>query len=118
MFADAGLPVQLAVHGISAAYTDGAGETLIGDLTVVEEGEGQHVKRETMSGERTEERRSVRMATATVDGANLPRLGDRVVIDGDPWAIEEITDRSASMARLVLMRIGAMERSRSGYRNK
>lgn len=116
MFADAGLPVLIATHGVSATYTapDGTDST----LTVMVRGK----RADELDGNDGRESRSVcriaggRDPAADAGGLAAVYLGGVFTVAGESWAVEGIERDNGAVFEVRCRRREAMEVSRRGYR--
>jgi len=111
-------PVLLDEVGRTVTYTPVTGDpveltAIVGPVEVSEDDE--------FEGRTSRSARSVMISTdpdAEGGGVASPGMEAKLTIDSVAWAIEAIEALTGSMARLRVVRIESMERTREGYRGR
>ena len=115
IFADAARPVLLDNMGRTITYRPHNGDAVA--ITAVVEPEAAS-ERQDEQGRDRRRRRVVIISTAASGGIASPSNKDTLDIGTEEWSVETIENHSGSLARLLVVRIGSVERSRPQYRGQ
>ena len=116
MYASSAAPLMLEIMGDSVTYEDDATDpvtlTAIQSPIAITEEDVDH-------GQDRRYRTSITITTdptGDYKGVANPMIGARVTISGVVWTVDDIEPKSASLVVLHLLRVGSIERTRTGLR--